>query len=203
MGFRTINKDRRRRLVLNRVLKGSLNASCFILLTIAELGEIAMEAFHPKRYAFTALGRDLLGLNSEETKWSRRTLNDKMGCLIKEGLVVKDTKDKNYRLTSIGQKLADEANDYFSSVNRKWDGIFRAVIFDIPERRKEYRNWLRSNLYFLGFKQLQESVFIGKNALPASFVKEISYLKLDDCVHILSIREIDNKKEIAANFGDD
>lgn len=202
MAFKEINKSRCRRQILNKVIKGGLNASSFILLTIAELGEIAFESFHPQNYSFTKLGRSLLGVNFKESKWKPQTLSDKMGQLIKNGLVVKDKKQKNYYLTSGGQKLSDEVNDYFSSVNKKWDGVFRIVIFDIPERRKEYRNWLRNNLYFLNFKQLQKSVFIGKNFLPASFIKEISNFKLDDFVHIFSTREIDNRGEILKSFND-
>lgn len=186
--------------MINKVLKGSLNASAFILLTLAELGEIAVESFHPKKYVFTALGRAALGLDSGETSWKSQTLKDKIGELIKSGLVIKDNRCKKYRLSNSGQKSTDEINDYFASVNKKWDGIFKILIFDIPERKKEYRNWLRNALYALDFKQLQKSVFIGKNPLPGSFIKEISYLGLDEFINIFSIREIDNKNKIIRNF---
>lgn len=200
MPFKQISRDRHRRQILHKIVSGGFNASSFILLTVGELGKIALESFHPKNYSFTKIGRDILGLNSKESSWRRRTLTDKMGQLIKIGLVVKDEKRKNYYLSSEGQELVNEANDYFLSFNKKWDGIFRVVIFDIPERKKEYRNWLRSTLYSLNFKQLQKSVFIGKNSLPVSLVKEISYFKLDDFIHIFSIREIDNKSEIGKGF---
>ncbi len=198
--FKEISKSRYRRQILNRVIRGGLNVSSFILLTVAELGKIAFESFHPRGYSFSKLGRDLLGVSFKESDWKRKTLTNKMNQLIKSGFVVKDEKHKKYYLSIEGQKIADEVNDYFSSVNKRWDGVFRVVIFDIPERRKGYRNWLRNNLYFLNFKQLQKSVFIGRNALPASFINEISYFELDDFVHFFSIREIDNKEEIMRSF---
>ncbi|MDI6764273.1 MAG: hypothetical protein QME83_14805 [Thermodesulfobacteriota bacterium] len=42
----------------------------------------------------------------------------------------------------------------------KWDGYWRIVIFDIPERKKQGREALRSKLKQLGFHQLQKSCFI-------------------------------------------
>lgn len=43
---------------------------------------------------------------------------------------------------------------------KRWDGYWRIVIFDIPERRKQGREALRSKLKQLGFCQLQKSCFI-------------------------------------------
>lgn len=42
----------------------------------------------------------------------------------------------------------------------KWDGKWRMVIFDIPEKKKKAREALREKLKELGFKELQKSVFI-------------------------------------------
>ncbi len=42
----------------------------------------------------------------------------------------------------------------------KWDGKWRMVIFDIPERKRRARGALRDKLKELGFKELQKSVFV-------------------------------------------
>ncbi len=42
----------------------------------------------------------------------------------------------------------------------KWDGKWRIVVFDIPERIKGGRNALREKLKELGFYELQKSVWI-------------------------------------------
>ena len=42
----------------------------------------------------------------------------------------------------------------------KWDGLWRIVIFDVPERFKKGRNALSSKLKQLGLYPLQKSVFI-------------------------------------------
>lgn len=42
----------------------------------------------------------------------------------------------------------------------KWDGKWRLVAFDIPEKRKKIRDSFRSALKVIGFKQMQKSLWI-------------------------------------------
>ena len=55
----------------------------------------------------------------------------------------------------------------------KWDGLFRLVIFDIPEGKKSARDMLRRKLKELEFQQLQKSVFV----TPYECRDEIDFLK--------------------------
>jgi DNA-binding transcriptional regulator PaaX len=53
------------------------------------------------------------------------------------------------------------------------------VIFDIPEKKKKYREWLRLELVGFGFTLIQKSVWLGPS-LPKEFVEyleEVSILK--------------------------
>lgn len=43
---------------------------------------------------------------------------------------------------------------------RKWDGKWRVLIFDIPERRKTLRSQIRRTLVEIGFVRLQDSVWV-------------------------------------------
>lgn len=43
---------------------------------------------------------------------------------------------------------------------KKWDGVWRVVIFDIPEKKRAARDFLRSKLKELGFFKLQKSVLV-------------------------------------------
>ena len=54
----------------------------------------------------------------------------------------------------------------------KWDGYWRVVLFDIPERKKRAREVLRSKLKELGFFQLQKSCFVH----PFDCKSEIDYI---------------------------
>ncbi len=46
------------------------------------------------------------------------------------------------------------------STPAKWDGLWHAVFFDIPEELKKTRGALRNKLYELGFYHWQKSVFV-------------------------------------------
>ena len=54
----------------------------------------------------------------------------------------------------------------------KWDGEWRIVIFDIPERFKKAREALRMKLKDLGFSELQKSVLV----LPYECEDEINFI---------------------------
>ena len=59
--------------------------------------------------------------------------------------------------------------------------------FDIPEKEKRKRNWLRSILINLGFRMLQKSVWIGKIKVPSELLEDIKLLNLLDFVEIFSV----------------
>lgn len=56
---------------------------------------------------------------------------------------------------------------------KEWDGLFRVVIFDIPEKKKGVREMFRRKLKELEFQQLQKSVFV----TPYECRDEIDFLK--------------------------
>lgn len=55
---------------------------------------------------------------------------------------------------------------------KKWDGRWRMVIFDIPEKKRVARDALREKFNNLGMYQLQKSVFI----YPFDCKKEIDFI---------------------------
>jgi len=61
------------------------------------------------------------------------------------------------------------------------------VIFDIPEKERHKRNWLRSVLASLDFKFLQQSVWIGKTKIPEEFLNDLRNKKMLDYVHIFKV----------------
>lgn len=50
--------------------------------------------------------------------------------------------------------------DFVSKKLKRWDYLWRMVIFDIPEKKKLLRESFRRELKCLGFYQLQKSVFV-------------------------------------------
>jgi DNA-binding transcriptional regulator PaaX len=58
---------------------------------------------------------------------------------------------------------------------QKWDGKWRVLIFDIPEKRKATRDQIRITLSNIGFMRLQDSVWI----YPYDCADLITLLKAD------------------------
>ncbi len=54
----------------------------------------------------------------------------------------------------------------------KWDGRWRAIIFDIPELNRRERAFLRNELKWMGFQELQKSIWI----FPYDIEKELFLL---------------------------
>lgn len=81
--------------------------------------------------------------------------------LVKSGLLEYE-KNGLLRITTLGRKvlLRETYIDRIKDKNKKWDGKWRVLIFDIPEYRKSDREYLRLTLISIGFMKLQNSVWV-------------------------------------------
>lgn len=68
--------------------------------------------------------------------------------------------DRLYRITPVGRLHALNGCDPPQRWNRHWDGRWRMVVYDVPEKQKTSRNKLRLALRNRGFGYLQNSVWI-------------------------------------------
>lgn len=69
---------------------------------------------------------------------------------------------KYLRITSIGRKalVFEQAKIVLKNQKKKWDGRWRMIIFDIPERRRAVRFRLCAIMREIGFVRLQNSVWV-------------------------------------------
>lgn len=65
------------------------------------------------------------------------------------------------------------------------------VAFDIPERFRAKRDWIRIELSYLGFVKLQQSVWLGPSPLPEDFVRSLQELDVLAFMRFFSAREVD------------
>lgn len=63
----------------------------------------------------------------------------------------------------------------------------KVIIFDIPEKERRKRGWLRAVLKRLGFGMLQRSVWAGKRGIPEEFFEDIQKLRLTSYVEIFEV----------------
>ena len=82
----------------------------------------------------------------------------------------------------------------------KWDGLWRIVIFDIPERQKRARDALSLKLKEIGMLPIQKSVFASpyecKNEID--FISEIFSVK--PYVRYILAKEIDIALDLKRKF---
>ncbi len=64
---------------------------------------------------------------------------------------------------------------------------FTIVTFDIPEKEKRKREWLRAVLKRLGYKAIQRSVLLGKTKIPQSLLDDLLRLRMVEYVEIFEI----------------
>ena len=83
----------------------------------------------------------------------------------------------------------------------RWDGYWRIIIFDIPERKKQGREALRSKLKQLGFHPLQKSCFIH----PFDCKSEIDFIseifEVSPYVNFIVAKEIEGAMLLRKFFG--
>jgi len=180
-----------------RIFTKGLNAAAAVLLYFAEIGEGFLEDL-PSSYPQFDLMKQLAGVGpyaKKRREWLRKkNLQNALYRLEKQGLVVKDPKRKIYRLTKKGKEIATYIEDRYGVLTKKWDGKIRVVIFDIPEKKKKWREWLRNELLLLQYKEFQKSVYIGKAPLPKSLYQEIIEADLQDNVFIFTMSEFDKER---------
>ena len=106
-------------------------------------------------------------------------------------------------LTKEGKKLAGKykIDDLKIEKQKKWDKLWRILIFDIKEDNRILRDSLRGKIKQLGLFQLQKSVWV----CPYDFFKEIKLLRDffglgEGEMRIITAYEIENDKEIRKHF---
>ncbi|MCX6809973.1 MAG: hypothetical protein NTZ65_04500 [Candidatus Berkelbacteria bacterium] len=114
-------------------------------------------------------------LNKLRKKHGDEAVDKSLEKIIKDRFV-QITYRKGKTIIKITQKgkvrLVDYDIDAISINKHKWDGKWRIVFFDIPEKLRFARNILRSKLIEIGFVKLQKSVWV----CPYKCEDEISFI---------------------------
>ncbi|MEK7500526.1 MAG: hypothetical protein AAB642_00155 [Patescibacteria group bacterium] len=84
---------------------------------------------------------------------------------------------------------------------KRWDGQWRLVLFDIPERRREARDALRSTLRRLGFYEYQKSAFIYPYQCQEEMDYIIEFFRIRPYVRLITARKLDNELHLKDIFG--
>ena len=141
----------------------------------------------------------------EWKKYDQRRLRAALKRMEKQKIIEFRETKKGETIIKITKKGEERVLKYkFSNLvipkPKKWDRIWRIVIFDIPNRKTLARNALREKLREFGFYKIQKSVFV----YPYECENEIEFIKaiFDIQAYVIMIRakEIDNEKFLRRYF---
>lgn len=93
-----------------------------------------------------------------------------------------------YRLTDKGTEKAVLTSLKFDE--KEWDGKWRLCIFDVPEKRRQARDLLRSKLKQWGFIIFQQSVWGTKKNCKKALRGFIRSVGIEDWVMVVESRDI-------------
>lgn len=71
------------------------------------------------------------------------------------------------------------------------------VSFDIPEKLRRKRDWLREAIRNLGFRMIHQSVWIGKTKVPKQFILDLEEMNVLEYVEIFEISKAGSLKKIS------
>ena len=124
----------------------------------------------------------------------KRNLKKIIYKLKSDGLI--EVSDKRLKLTVKGKnKLTDQASRLpDKNYERAKDDGFKIIAFDIPEKQRGKRAWLRDVLMNLGFKMFQRSVWYGKAGIPKQFINDLRKMGILEHVDILAVTKTGTAK---------
>ena len=174
-----------------------------ILKAMALIGIFAVAAGSP--YFWMQLGKNLQRRDRYfKNNYSQTQIGSALNRLKRTNMVVLKEKDGKFtvELSEKGKKKVQQItiDDLKNKKPEQWDGVWRVVIFDIPERQKYGRAALREKMKDLGFYQLQKSVW----AFPYDCEKEIellaNFFEIYDYVNFIEAKKVSNDEELKRFF---
>lgn len=138
-------------------------------------------------------------LNTASREWKRldqKELRDGINYLYRSKFVNKNINNNGFFTVQLTEKGKLKALYYklynIKNKKEKWDGKWRMVAFDIPERYKKGRDALRYKLKKFGFWELQKSIFITPYNCEKEMALLIGIFKIEKYVRIGILESIDN-----------
>lgn len=174
-------------------LDKSLSVPANILLTLLEMGKGTVGSFFPPQYV------KKYGYSKKKQYYSGAAY------LYRKGYIKK--KSDIYYLTEAGKKeafftvLKNFRYFYEPPKNQRWDGKWRFIFFDIPEKKRKYRDELRKMLKAIGFKEFQKSIWIYPHKVPRFLLEILFEENIKQYTRLITTYTIEYDKDLKRIFG--
>ena len=176
------------------------NVQQALLTTVALTGVVLVATIAPNAPAA------LMKLPSFKRAQLRYQYRTALGRLAAQGNIVFEKRDgKQYvRITETGRKVLEFEQEKAKLANtkkRRWNGRWRVIIFDIPERRRQTRDRLRITMQEVGFVRLQDSVWVFPYDCEDFVTLLKAELKIGAAILYMVVEQIENDKHLRTHFG--
>ncbi len=134
----------------------------------------------------------------------KQAIERNINSLIKKGVLKKVTDSSGNEKLELTKRGRWEAALRFTSQDRKqtkWDGVWRVVIFDVPQSKAKERGELRRAMRFFGFKLLQKSVWVYPFACDDFITLLKDHFGVSRDVLYMKVSHIENDKHLRREFG--
>lgn len=126
-----------------------------------------------------------------DVKASKKKIYDTMFRLVTQGVV--NLQSDRYRVSS-------EASILMHTISKERDGIWKMVIFDIPETQRHVRNVIRAKLVSLGFKRWQNSIWMSPYTLAPEIEQELNQLAKKFFIRLIKTSDINVTADLEKLF---
>lgn len=171
------------------------NVQRAVLGAVATAGLLAVAIAVPNTLqAFPSL----MGKRRYKLAFQTRTAIDR---LLVKGLLKRN--GKYLELTDRGRRqlsIAEASEAAPAKKRARWDGQYRLVMFDIPQKRRVTRDRLRQLMSRFGFLRLQDSVWVSPYDCEELIALVKSDLKIGKEVIYAVVREMENDSYIRNYF---
>lgn len=99
-----------------------------------------------------------------------------------------------------GMSLSAEGSKILGRLKPERDGIWKLVLFDIPERQKKVRIILRAKLKALGFVKWQNSIWISPFKLDEEIEQELNELGKKFFIRLIKTTDINHTEDLEKLF---
>jgi len=143
-------------------------------------------------------------VSEEWKKLNDKELREGISELCRSNFIEKDAKDKSFikiTLTKKGKlKALNLQLNNIKNKKEKWDGKWRMIAFDVPEKYKRGRDALRQRLKGIGFRELQKSVFVTPKNCKKEMMAFIDFFRLQKYVRFGVLESLDNENSLKGFF---
>lgn len=148
--------------VVRAVKSGGAALGRGLLILLAIAGTLTVTVVAPN--IFSAFGI-IKGRRSPRTYFHKKWFQNEIANLKRRKyLEIQKNREGEFEinLTQLGEKriIQKSLSEFQILKSDRWDGTWRVVIFDIPNRHKVAREGFRERLKIMGFYPVQESVFV-------------------------------------------